>query len=154
MGGGTLKVPAEYVDTLRGAVVSDVDFWNDAAKNDVAEIAEARAREDEGHARFREGDLGDHQRLVAEAAGLVAQLPAPGTKVDAEITARSDSLASLAEEAARECIKGLAREMDYSPIAPDSLRPKIEQLGWWVSEYERHEAARSADAEASTAEVA
>jgi hypothetical protein len=42
MGSATLKVPADYVETLRRAVISEVDFWTNAIKQDLVQIQEAR----------------------------------------------------------------------------------------------------------------
>jgi len=153
MGEVTLKVPAEYVETLRAAVIDDVEGWTEAVKKDQAEIRGARETRDDKLTALREDDLGNHFRTLSETAALVNQLPAPGARATAELHADSSVFEAIAEEAARVCIKSLASELDYAPLVGGDLRRKMEELGWWVSQEESHEAARLAEVESSKAEA-
>lgn len=136
MAESTWTVPARYVETLRDAVVDDVQFWARGVRQDTDEIREARERHDEDRASFLTGDLRDHQRALADSAALVAQLPPPGADVDAELTGRPAQLMTIAQEATRFCIKAMNSVVECDPLDGDAAWTKYHELEFWLREYE------------------
>jgi hypothetical protein len=142
MGSIKMKVPPEYGETLRRAVLADVDFWASAMTQEQARIQEAREGPPEpDKVDLRYQDQADQQTALAETGVLLEQIPAPGAKLEAELQASSGAFVGVTDEAMRICIKDLAHWLDYSPLDGEVLRKKMGELDWWITQAAAAEAA-------------
>lgn len=127
-----LEVRPAFHRTLRGAVLKDVEFWTTAARKDVEAVREADDRRDtELSTRLRE-DLANSYSAVAEASGILRQVPAVDVDGPITIEAAPRALESMVEEAVRICSLDLGEIVGEAPLRTEAIREVAQQLDWWL----------------------